>query len=100
MISNTQQDIKDICLELTDNGFEYRRPNLIDEIVHLEIWKPRDVFKYNEIEDVTERLIDYLTKLGYDWVYTATKSDGHMVIFKSENIHRYSITFKSKQYKK
>ena len=90
-------DIKDMCLELSDNGFKYTLT--FSQHIYLEIWKPKDSFIWKQIEDVIERLIDYLSKNGKsvnltgDWKYTALTNEGKHVLFKSQPIKSYSITF-------
>lgn len=68
------QDIKDICLELQDEGFRVFTNQLGFNSLgnregfypNIEIFtKANDNFKYTDIEDVVERLKDYMKSRGY-----------------------------------
>lgn len=51
----TLQDIRDICLELQDEGFKIEI-----EYYYVKISNPNKKFKYDEVKDVMLRLKDYL----------------------------------------
>lgn len=82
------KNIKDICLELTDNGFFYYLDHFDYSYGSIEIRKGKD-FKWSEIEDVVERLKDYLIPMGYYWKYDARKNGGNYVLFKDDDIWMY-----------
>ena len=87
------ENLKDICLELTDNGFfYYLNPK---SPIEIEIRKGK-VFKWSEIADVVERLKDYLIPIGQDWKYDARKNDGGHVLFRTDDIWTYTIKFEKK----
>lgn len=92
------QNLKDICLELTDNGFFYYLNHNLEypkSPIEIEIRKGK-VFKWSEIADVVERLKDYLIPIGYDWKYDARKNDGGHVLFRTDDIWTYTIKFEKK----
>lgn len=58
-------DIKDICLELRDNGFQTRN-FMSSKGFNLEITKNKNNFNFNETHDVILRLCDYSQMFNID----------------------------------
>ncbi len=60
-------DVKDICIELEDAGFEVTFPDTGGEILlRINIKKNSGYFKYNEVKEVLLRLKDYLGEHWYN----------------------------------
>jgi hypothetical protein len=56
--------IRDICLELKDLGFSINYSGLYDKRPSIEINK--EYFIYDEVDEIIERIKDYLNDIGYD----------------------------------
>lgn len=88
--NNIKQDIRDICLEAEDNGFRINcesgitnYDSSIDRICKIKKFtciyfrkkKYNHFFKYKEIQDVMERIRDYLKSEGYNSWFLLTEGD-------------------------
>ncbi len=86
------QTIKDICLELNDNGFKvftnqlgfnklgkregfYPNITIFNNILFTRAEQRKDYFKYSEIEEVVNRLTDYMASMGYKVKIDKTMGD-------------------------
>lgn len=86
MKNEIELDIKDICLEINDDGFETKRCrryiNDIGVYPSITIKKHDErAFDYKEVEDVVERIKEYLSYHGY---YTEVIKNGGRILEQGE----------------
>lgn len=63
------QNLKDICIELEDEGFKIFLQGINPHVeIHLGISKGGEDFKYGEVSEVVERMKDYMKQEGYSAV--------------------------------
>ena len=64
-IDEIEQNLKDICLELQDDGFEVLVSTKLRNYKLVSIRKPQKIFLLDSITEYKERLIDYMESEGY-----------------------------------
>ncbi len=105
----TSQDVKDILLELEDEGFKVKIEHcdwLIEDIYTAEISKYNKSFKYDEVKETLLRLKEYLGVNLYNTYVTTTQNDytscifdenfirGNMLFFNKDDTHKYDTEIK------
>lgn len=115
LFEEIEQNVRDICLELDDNGVHKNfmfwrskfgavdwniRVNITSKLSHGVPPFQSKTFKYTQIEDVIERLIDYLTPYQFKHKIIALVGDDYEYQEPVENIvtddiSEYEIRFYS-----
>lgn len=63
-------ELRDICLELTDDGFHVQVENLEINFKHTIIYiTEKKQFTFDKIKEVIERIADYMNSMGYKCIY-------------------------------
>ena len=100
--SEVLNTINDICLELEDKGFEVNQSKLLesDSLVIITIRKADAYvdsngvkigtsFKYDEIEEVVERIKDYIVSLGIERDIRITTEPKITWLSNENDLYRY-----------